>query len=89
MVEVGDTVLVYEPADCSELIGKGKYLGRVTLDVEEDDSDQTAFLFDTPKIELENGKIIYGYECWWISEKDAKAAEEACFNNGVRKLSNE
>lgn len=19
-----------------------------------------------PKIELDNGKILYGYECWWI-----------------------
>jgi hypothetical protein len=71
MVEIGEAVLVFEPDDGTKLIGRGKYLGRERIDVEEDDSEEVIFSFDSPKIELNNGKIIYGFECWWIPEKEA------------------
>lgn len=25
--------------------------------------------FSNPKIELDNGKVIWGYQCWWGDEK--------------------
>ena len=69
MTEIGETVLVFEPDNPTKLIGKGKYLGEEQIDVEEDESDEIVTSFASPKIELEDGKIIYGYECWWIPKK--------------------
>lgn len=39
-------------------------------------SEGLNFYQDTPKFELEDGSCKYGYECWWISEKEALEAEK-------------
>ena len=28
---------------------------------------------DSPKIELEDGTVLYGYECWWVEEPSQPA----------------
>ena len=54
-------------ADQSEHLGQGTLLGRV--DIELVGSDKEFFgcdvLPDVPKIQLDSGGIVYGYECWW------------------------
>jgi hypothetical protein len=72
MTEIGETVLVFEPDDPKKFIGKGTYLGVEQIDVEEDKSDKIVTSFESPKIKLENGRIIYGFECWWAPEDTNK-----------------
>ena len=83
MTEIGETVLVFEPDNPTKLIGKGKYLGEEQINVEEDDSDKIVTSFASPKIELEDGKIIYGFECWWIPEDMYKEESQRADNNGT------
>ncbi len=44
------------------MYGYGKYLG----------DEESPMGFPNPKIQLENGKVIWGYQCWWGSEKEVK-----------------
>ena len=32
--------------------------------------NENSYKNKTPEIQLENGKIVYGYECWWIPENE-------------------
>lgn len=35
-----------------------------------------------PKIKLDNGKVVWGCECWWGPEEKVKAQVEASKQNG-------
>jgi hypothetical protein len=43
-------------------IGYGKYVG----------FQPTKLGFENPKIELDNGKVVYGVQCWWGPEAEIK-----------------
>lgn len=32
--------------------------------------------YERVKITLDDGNIIYGYECWWVTEKDWEIGEK-------------
>lgn len=65
-MEVGSEIGAIFSANGKEVrfLGYGKYLGEQVPSKEENE------LFNehkikNPKIELENGSIVWGYECWW------------------------
>ena len=51
--------------DQSEILGVAKYKGDVD---------------GSPSFKLK-GKLIYGYECWWIPEKEASNARKEVLKN--------
>ena len=51
--------------DQSEILGIAKYKGDVD---------------GSPSFKLK-GHLIYGYECWWIPEKEASAVREEVIKN--------
>lgn len=70
-LEPGTRVKVF---DNKGFIGFGTYLGKETVVVTDDDGNYlTEFI--TPKIQLDDGKIVYGYEVWWIPKELADNAE--------------
>ena len=65
-ISVGDRVgaILSATADTVHLLGYGVYEGYCTvpdLDVE------------NPKIRLDDGRIVWGYQCWWGSEEVVRA----------------
>lgn len=58
--------------------GKMKYIGVGTIVGYEDVyfEDLGVTVENIPKIQLGSGKILYGYECWWITLEEAKRAEK-------------
>jgi len=52
-------VLVFEP-DTHEPKGIGEIVGTVNLCFKELD-----LKVPSPKIVMEDGEIVYGFECWW------------------------
>ena len=42
---------------------KGKIIDHVEVDV-------SGFQTTSPKIELDDGDIIHGFECWWLPYKE-------------------
>lgn len=50
------------------LFGYGVYVGEEVL--------PTGFLHDVgvpnPKLQLDNGNVVWGYQCWWGSEEKVK-----------------
>lgn len=59
MNKIGDRVIAIRDSDENEvnIYGYGKYLG-------EKECPKLGGLLN-PCIELENGKIVWGCECWW------------------------
>ena len=51
--------------DQSEILGVAKYKGEVD---------------GSPSFKLK-GRLIYGYECWWIPEKEAKNVIKEVLSN--------
>lgn len=41
--------------------GPGLYVG---------DEQPPGFPFDNPKINLDDGSVVWGYQCWWGAEED-------------------
>ena len=33
--------------------------------------------YSSPRIRLDTGRIVYGYECWWIDVKNAEAVRRS------------
>lgn len=64
MSKVGDRVGAIRNATCSDvfLYGYGVYSG----------DEETDLGFPSPKITLDNGKVVYGYQCWWAPEEQIK-----------------
>ena len=55
-------------------LGLGTYQGEVAFDDGDNEipvTPDTDELYRNPKILLDTGKVIYGFECWW-SETDEK-----------------
>lgn len=62
MVNVGDRVLAIRNAGD----GKAYIYGYGTYDGEH---KPPGFPIENPRIKLDNGNFIYGYQCWWGSAK--------------------
>ncbi|MFA7637420.1 MAG: hypothetical protein WCX81_06625 [Monoglobales bacterium] len=66
----GDRVGAILSADKDEvrLLGYGTYLG--------DEVPPDGFMHEighqNPKIQLDNGDIVWGYQCWWGDEEQVK-----------------
>lgn len=69
-VEIGDRVGAIQKADKETvyLYGYGKYAGR------EVPPEEVGLPVPNPKIELDNGGVVFGCECWWGPEKKIKNA---------------
>lgn len=65
-VQAGDRVGAIMKADAHEvhLFGYGVYQGTI---------DSPYFGAPNPKINLDNGKTVWGYQCWWSHEARIKA----------------
>jgi hypothetical protein len=67
---IGDRIGAILSADGStvNLLGYGVYAG--------DEIPPTGFAHDAgiknPKLQLDNGKVVWGQECWWGSEQAVK-----------------
>lgn len=75
MPKVGDRVGAIESANNTEvrLYGYGTYDG----DFVPDGGDFIGNCFKesaspNPRITLDNGKVVWGYQCWWESEEETK-----------------
>jgi len=90
MVKIGDRVGAIRNADSTTvyLYGFGEYMG--------EEVPTRGFLSEigikNPAIKLDNGQIVYGFECWWGSEVEIKEmignrtvvivpVEAPCFEN--------
>jgi hypothetical protein len=66
--------------DVAEFLGYGIYDGEAVP--QEAVGSFAKMLQETgmtnPKILLDSGKVVYGCECWWDSEKEIKTRLEAC-----------
>jgi len=62
---IGDKVGAIQSADKETVrfYGYGTYKG---------EQDHPEYGFPNPKIELDNGKVVWGCECWWASENKVK-----------------
>lgn len=61
----GDRVIAISHSEDDKLFifGAGVYVG---------DEIPPELGIPNPKIELDNGQVVFGYECWWGSEKEIK-----------------
>ena len=59
---VGTKVMVTDAAK-NEILGEGTLLTAYDLDSEDN---------VMPKIEMPSGKVLFGYECWWIPVDETK-----------------
>jgi len=76
MSNIGDRVGAVLSGDekSVKFIGFGKYVGEAVP------NEAVGFMADAlkenemtnPKIELDNGEVVYGCECWWGSEESVK-----------------
>jgi len=70
MAKIGDRVGAIRNADSTTvyLFGFGEYIG--------DKVPTRGFWWgaeiENPTIKLDNGEIVYGFECWWSSEVKVK-----------------
>jgi len=48
------------------LFGYGVYLGNEETEI------MKGFAMANPKIQLDNGQIVWGYQCWWGPEEQIK-----------------
>jgi len=51
-----------------DFFGYGVYLGE-QIPTEEENETFAAFGVPNPKIQLDNGNIVWGFECWWGPEE--------------------
>lgn len=67
MAKAGDRVGAISESneDSVSLYGYGMYLG---------DVDVPGMWIPVPKIALDGGGFVYGYECWWGPEDKVKAS---------------
>lgn len=66
MAKQGERVGAIRCADSEEV----KFYG---YGVYEGDTLPPDFPIPNPTIKLDNGKTVYGYECWWAPEEQIKA----------------
>lgn len=66
MTEIGDRVGAIQSADETtvQFFGYGVYDGRI---------DNPDLGFPNPRITLDNGTQVWGYECWWGPEDHIRA----------------
>ena len=73
MAEIGDKVFAISHTSAEEKIaytfGWGVYAG---MEVPPDDLVGLISGGMNPKIDLDNGDVIWGCQCWWCSEKQGK-----------------
>lgn len=66
-VEIGSRVMAIQNANENTvyLFGRGVYVG--------DEIPESGMLhrleIPNPKIQLDNGSVVYGYQCWWGPEE--------------------
>jgi len=83
---VGAILCIDEEAGELMLIGYGVYVGDfVPEGAVGNVADLTKLLGKkNPKIVLDNGKVVWGCECWWGPEKEIKKSVEAARNKGMK-----
>lgn len=69
-MKIGDRVGAILKADAERvhLLGYGVYRGR---DIPPDEMMQELGI-DNPKIQLDDGRVVWGYQCWWGPEEKVK-----------------
>ena len=88
MTNIGERVgaILCQEEDRIEFLGYGVYegdffpaeaVGAVAKDVQET-------RFTNPRIRLDNGKVVYGCECWWGNEDEIKSALEEHVRHGYK-----
>jgi hypothetical protein len=77
MTAIGDRVGAILGANDKvvEFLGYGKYLG-------EEIPPGSHLPFSNPKIQLDTDEIIWGYQCWWGSEKEIREMVEKYVTSG-------
>lgn len=73
MANIGDRVGAILSANNKEveLLGFGTYLGEQVPSIEENEVLHHHGV-KNPKIQLDNGSIVWGFECWWGPEEKIK-----------------
>jgi len=71
-LEIGEEVRIVDLENNTFI--SAKYRG--DIDIHGEFEGGLAFCRDTPKFELEDGSFKYGYECWWIPEKEAERTRQ-------------
>ena len=60
----GEKVKLFEAVEGSkEMTGEATYVGEETIS------------FEVPKFKTVDGRIVYGYQCWWIPIIEAEKAK--------------
>ena len=75
--KVGLRVKVFS-ADKSGYLGLGTIIGFEKVQI-------GGNILSVPVIRLDNGKVLRGYECWWISKEEADEIEKALFGKVIYK----
>lgn len=61
----GEKVKLFEAVEGSKtMTGKATYVGEETIS------------FEVPKFKTVDGRIVYGYQCWWIPIIEVEKAEK-------------
>ncbi len=69
-----------KPEDAPRAVGAIADMGRQAAVIAAENN--IAYLRRNPKIRLDNGKIVWGCECWWGSEEEVKKQIEAYKGKG-------
>ena len=72
-MEIGDRAGAFSSCDDDtiELLGYGTYEGEQVPDKEA----LKRLVVPNPKITLDDGRVVWGFECWWGSEEKIKKME--------------
>ena len=61
----GEKVKLFEVVEGDKkMTGEATYVGEETISIE------------VPKFETAGGRVVYGYECWWIPTIEAEKVEK-------------
>lgn len=64
-VKIGERIgaILSATNDTVSFLGYGKYVGNEV---------PPEFPIENPKLQLDNGQTVWGYQCWWASEYQTK-----------------
>ena len=64
-MKIGDRIgaILSASNETVNLLGYGVYAG---------EEEPPNFFMKNPKLQLDNGKVVWGYQCWWGSEEKVK-----------------
>jgi len=84
IVRLGDRVIALASIkdNVAEIFGYGTYIGEFVPDYEGERGTMSDTLkklqIPNPTIQLDNGELVYGCECWWSSESNMKNKLKDC-----------